>query len=761
MTNEPPTPTSLTTPVASTQGSHSGLSRSPFERINGPEANAALQDTYQSAHRIVGLLLVAHAVGAISVAAVQSAPWWIMATAAAIPVFFWVFLTFARRSAWSRQVAALALFGFVVLHAWRAPGNDAVQGLFFAMLAVLVLYQDAHCIWPAASAAVVAYVFHATSTHGSVPPGIWSHAAVALGAVAVCSLCAQRLRKNTLSSLRKQSVLASENARIAAELEKTRRTLLDHPDLSLGSRSGFGRSPGGAKDSASLSRITEERYRMVIETAFDAIVLIDADTGLIVDLNPRALEMLKRSAAEVIAQEHVILYSPAKAAIYRAIFKRAAKGELRTLELELVDRDGLAIPAEVAFSVSRLPQQRLVQGVFRDLTERKRADAEKTAITVRLQEAQRLESLNVLAGGIAHDFNNILMSILGFATIGRDRSANSPTVAGYFAKIESSTLRAGELCRQMLAFAGRAQVSIHAGDLNEAIRSFEEPLRTKLPSNIQLEMSLWPELPTTNFDTAQLGQVIVSLVTNATEAIGQMPGLIQIKTFGSPADDPTRAEGFITPEIPSEYCAVIEVTDTGCGISAEHLRRIFEPFFSTKFIGRGLGLSETLGMIRSHKGAIQVRTRPGEGASFRLYFPTTVQVFVAEEPVPPAKLAGVEELRLALVVDDEATIRELVGSMLEDSGYVVRYAANGTEALDLFQQLGQQVSLVMLDLAMPGVPSHHVLEKIRSTAQREVRVFVMSGYSEGDARERCGSFRPDGFLAKPFSIDHLKAAIGS
>lgn len=746
------------------------VSRSPFERLHGPEANAALQDVYQRTHRTLGFLLGGLAVFTLVVFVRQGRTGLGLAWVAGIAAIFGAAIVFARASIVSRQAAAISLFGFVALNSFALPGNIAVQGLFFAALAALTLYQDPHCLWPAATATLIGYLAanvapsNASEAVAIRPAAeILGYAGIAAIATAICALCSHTMRKTSLSSLRKQSVLTSENARITAELEKTRQASLENPssDLFTGSRSGLSRTFSPLDPGNSASRVTEERYRMIIETAFDAIVIIDADTGLIVDLNPRALEMLGRAAAEVLGHEHVILYPPSKAPVYRALFRRAAKGELRTLEIELADRNGAIIPSEVAFSVSRLPRQRLVQGVFRDLTERKRAEAEKTAITARLQEAQRLESLNVLAGGIAHDFNNILMSILGFATIGRDRSANNPTIAGYFAKIENSTLRAGELCRQMLAFAGRAQVSIHQGDLNEVIRSFEEPLRNKLPGHIQLELNLWPELPPVSFDTAQLGQVIVSLVTNATEAIADSPGLIQIKTFGSFPDDPTRIDGFITPEIPADYCAVVEVTDTGCGITAEQMRRIFEPFYSTKFIGRGLGLSETLGMIRSHKGAIQVRSRRGEGATFRLYFPAipTLQVMESARPTPAPKRNPAEGPELALVMDDEETIRDLVGAMLEEAGFGVRYAKNGTEGLELFTELAPQVSLVMLDLAMPGVPSHYVLEKIRAARKNEVRVFIMSGYSEGDALERCGNHRPDGFLAKPFSATHLKTAL--
>lgn len=750
-------------PHAPTTGA---LSRSPFERLNGPEANEALQGVYVRAHRVLAIAVVVQTVIAIARFSVTETAVAGAVAALLLSAAFWAAFTAARTRTISRHIAAFVLLGFAALQWVAAPDDVLGIGLFVGTLVLLTLYQDPHCLWPAASATILAYLIgdwipaEAGTRLGNALSDL-TPVATAVGATAICCYGALSQRKNSLEALAKQSVVAAENTRLTTELEKTRQAAGGHSrDAFSGSRSGFSGTLARVEPTAS-SRITEERYRMVIETAFDAIVIIDADTGLVVDLNPRALEMLGRSASEVLGQEHVILYPAAKATAYRAIFKRAAKGELRTQEIDLADRQGTAIPCEVAFSVSRLPRQRLVQGVFRDLTERKKAEAEKSAITTRLQEAQRLESLNVLAGGIAHDFNNILMSILGFATIGKDRSAANPTILGYFAKIESSTLRAGELCRQMLAFAGRAQVSIHQGDLNEVIRSFEEPLRTKLPGHIQLEMHLWPELPPVNFDTAQLGQVVVSMVTNATEAIAESPGSIQIKTFGSFPDDPTRADGFITPEIPAEYCAVLEITDTGCGMTAEQMRRIFEPFYSTKFIGRGLGLSETLGMIRSHKGAIQVKSKRGEGASFRLYFPAIPTLHVMERPRPaPARSTRTSGAPpLALVVDDEAAIRELVGAMLEENGFAVKYAAGGAEALELFAQFAPEVSVVMLDLAMPGVPSHFVLEKIRATGPHDVRVVMMSGYSEGDMLERCGSLRPDGFLPKPFSVAHLKTAL--
>jgi PAS domain S-box-containing protein len=740
-----------------------GFSRNPFEPGNGPETSQALQPLHQGAHRIGAFAVGLHLLVALGcfVAADQSLAW--LAIAVFLGGSFWAVAALTPPSAPARRhAAAIVLSGFPLLYSFGGLSPAFATGCFVAGLLLLMLFHDPAAMAPAAFLAGGAELVHAAfPASGNVSLATFVPGILWVSAAAIATGLARIQRGNLFEILRHQARIASENVRLTAELEKARQAGgRNSRDPFAGARPGFS-GTFARVESASTAVVSEERYRMVIETAFDAIVIVDADSERIIDLNPRALELLGRAPAEVLGQDHALLYPAEKQAASRTLFRRAAKGELRTIEIELADRDGRPVPCEVAFSVSHLPKQKLVQGVFRDLTERKKTEAEKGAILERLQEAQRLESLNILAGGLAHDFNNILMSVLGFATMGKEQSAENKAVAGCFTKIEAATLRAGELCRQMLAFAGRAQVSMRHGDLNEAIRSFEEPLRTKVPPHLRLEIQLTAGLPAVNFDTAQLGQVVVSMITNAIEAIEALPGTITLKTLGSPVDDPARRDGFSTPQIPQEFCTVLEIADTGCGMSAEQVRRIFEPFYSTKVIGRGLGLSETLGMIRSHHGAVQVTSRRNAGSTFRLYFPAIPVLPAAEtaRPAPPWQKRQASEPLTALVVDDEPTIRDIVGAMLTAAGFTVKYAADGTEALAIVSQPEPGINVVLLDLVMPGVPSPQVLEKIRTLGPPKVRVIMMSGYSEAEVLKRCGDNRPDGFLPKPFSSAHLKAAL--
>jgi CheY-like chemotaxis protein len=365
-----------------------------------------------------------------------------------------------------------------------------------------------------------------------------------------------------------------------------------------------------------------------------------------------------------------------------------------------------------------------------------------------------------MAAGIAHDFNNILMTILGFASIGRDRCGNQPVAQSYFDRIEGATLRAGEVCRQMLTFAGRGQVTLRSADLNETVRDLEPVLRAKLSPLVELEFTTTASLPEVCFDPTSVAKAVGLLFTNALEAIGERSGAVHIRTFQVTSDDPIREESFISPELTRDTYAVIEIRDTGSGIAPSALPRVFEPFYSTKSIGRGLGLSEALGVIRAQHGAIQVKSTLGEGTTFRIYLPSAPcrrSASLVHRALPTAS-AGARPRNIALVIEDEATVRELVSSMVEELGFTVHCAVDGTEGLALVERYGPQVGLILLDLTMPGIPSQQVLAAIRQS-RHEAQVLIMSGYSEQDVLARCGQSRPDGFLQKPFSLAALRGAI--
>lgn len=388
-----------------------------------------------------------------------------------------------------------------------------------------------------------------------------------------------------------------------------------------------------------------------------------------------------------------------------------------------------------------------------------RAQYEKDAALERhLQESQKLESLGVLAGGIAHDFNNLLTAILGHASLGKEDTPLHTPLHESFDQIEKAGERAAELCRQMLAYSGRGRFVIAAVDLNALIREMAELLRASVSKKAMLSLALCPSEPSVAGDSTQVRQVVMSLVINASEALGDKEGLVTVATGVSPG---TRAEldsmqlGKGLPEC--EY-AFIEVRDTGAGMDAQTRARIFEPFFSTKFAGRGLGLAAVLGIVRSHQGALKVTSAVGQGTTFRLLLPATARP--SAKP-PTAGRVTSESLRgMVLVVDDEESVRHTVQRMLESAGCQIVTARDGAEGVEKFRESPESYAAVLLDLTMPRLDGLETLRALRKL-RPEVRVLLMSGYSEADALSRFAGEALTGFLQKPFTPTALRRKLES
>jgi PAS domain S-box-containing protein len=498
----------------------------------------------------------------------------------------------------------------------------------------------------------------------------------------------------------------------------------------------------------------------MLEGTYDALLLLEGTEARIGYANTQAERLLGRARAALLGRPLEELLSDESRVYHRGLHHKASHGEAVLGELEVLVDSQPARPVEIGYRLLSAPEGLRIVVLLRDLLERKRSEKERSFMATRRQEMQRLDSLNVLVGGVAHDFNNILMSILGYAIMGRDKSGEAADVKRFFTQIEGSTIKAGELCRKMLAFAGRGEVTLNQGQLNDLVRELEPSLRDNIGNKAKLELELMPSLDKADFDLFKLSQVVVCLMQNALEALDHEPRNIRIRTYFSRRGDPRRTDGFVSPDLPRGDCQVLEVSDTGCGISPDRINRIFEPFFSTKFIGRGLGLSEALGTIRAHKGAIQVVSTFGVGSSFRLYIPVSdPSIRPAPGNSAPPFLASAVQRSLALVVEDVETNRDLVVQLLRDCGYSVRSAPDGREALVLLESLGTRLTLVILDLSMPDISGDELLRRIRMSKHKDMRVIIMSGHTKEEAYERCYPFRPDGFLPKPFSIEDLRRAI--
>ncbi len=400
-----------------------------------------------------------------------------------------------------------------------------------------------------------------------------------------------------------------------------------------------------------------------------------------------------------------------------------------------------------------------VAGIATDITERRRAESQRNAMERRLLEAQKLESLGVLAGGIAHDFNNLLTGILGHASLSRALlPAQSPQQHSLL-QIENAARRAAELCQQMLAYSGRGHFAVEPADVGTLVKETVPLLRLSISKKARLHFDLDSRLPSVVADLTQLRQIIMNLVVNASDALGEHEGDITLRTSLVAAGPAFFATCVHAPDLASGDYVCLEVTDTGCGMSAETQARIFDPFFTTKFTGRGLGLAAVLGIVRGHLGALRVTSAPGAGTTFRLYLPASATppghpVSHPSTPAVPANAAPEGRKHRLLLVDDEEGVRETAALLLRRLGYEVDVASDGAHALRLFLPAPQRPDAALLDLTMPGLSGGELLAELR-VVRPDFPVLLMSGYSEFDAATLLAAPRT-GFLAKPFTLAGLK-----
>jgi PAS domain S-box-containing protein len=400
------------------------------------------------------------------------------------------------------------------------------------------------------------------------------------------------------------------------------------------------------------------------------------------------------------------------------------------------------------------------RGVDRDITERQRAEAERAELERRLLHAQKLESLGVLAGGIAHDFNNMLMAVLGNLDLSLlELGPESPVRAGIELAIQAAH-RATGLTRQMLAYSGRGRFVVARMDLNHAVRENAELLRTAIPRTIGLEFRLAPQPVVVMADPDQVQQVIMNLITNAAEAVGNGPGAITLSTGEEDCDAQylSRSRQIDTP--PPGRFAFVEIADTGCGIDSQTLERLFDPFFTTKFTGRGLGMSAVLGIVRGHQGAILVNTAVGEGTTIRVLFPLSEELAVSStiRPLSPPEPGVTDESRAILVVDDEEAVRRACLRFVALLGYRGIGAADGEEAVALFAQHAAELACVLLDWTMPKMDGMRAFAEMKRL-DPNVRVILASGYDDQDGVLQVAREGLAAFIHKPFTLGDLRNKI--
>jgi two-component system cell cycle sensor histidine kinase/response regulator CckA len=467
-------------------------------------------------------------------------------------------------------------------------------------------------------------------------------------------------------------------------------------------------------------------------------------------------------AEESLPEERVFdFYAPrSRETVVAAVSRALTEGQAFDLELEIVTAASRLVWVRVIGRVE-LTGEKVVRlfGSVQDITRQKKADEERQKLQLKMLEAQKLESLGVLAGGIAHDFNNLLTVIMGNASLAR--ASNGTVSAEALEHIEVASNRAADLCRQMLSYAGKSRFSLEGHDLNALIQDTTHLFKTSIAKNAVLEFSLSSAPLHVEIDASQIRQVIMNLVINASDAIGTAPGHIRLRSALKAVTFEQMRDARIGQERPAGDYVILEVEDDGCGMSAETITRIFDPFFTTKFTGRGLGLAAVLGIVRAHRGAFFVRSTLGKGTTFTLALPPATNLTPAQvRPValtftPPEKAEGT-----ILIVDDEPQVRKIAASILEKQGYVIALASDGYEALALALAHGMRFKAVLLDLTMPGLDGPATLRELRALS-KSVPVLIMSGYSETDARKHIIAAPLVGFIPKPFTADDLLMKIKS
>jgi PAS domain S-box-containing protein len=512
---------------------------------------------------------------------------------------------------------------------------------------------------------------------------------------------------------------------------------------------------------------TEEGFSSALLDTVGALVVVLDPHGRIVRFNRACEKATGYKLAEVMGRvfwEFLLL--PEEAQAVGGVFTGIKAGNFpNTFENFWVDKNGqrrLILWHNTALT-DDAGNVRHVIGTGIDMTDIRNAAEEREKLEAQVRQAQKLESLGILAGGIAHDFNNMLTAILGNADLALQDIPGTSPIRPMLEDIDHVAHRAAELCKQMLAYSGKGRFVVKLLDLSEAVREIGRMLEVSISKKAELRCHLAGGLPPIEADAAQVRQVIMNLIINASEAIGDEGGIISVATSLVHCDSLYLRQAKLHEELPEGDYVCLEVSDTGCGMDQATMGRIFEPFFTTKFTGRGLGLAAVMGIVRSHKGGIKPYSEPGKGTSFKVLFPASA-LPAGAQPKPQADTSAWLGSGAVLLVDDEAVLRSLGGRMLERLGFTALTAVDGLEALKVYEEHRGTIRCVLLDLTMPRMDGEETFRELRRM-DPGLPVILCSGYNEQETISRFVGEGLAGFIQKPYRIanvrEALKAALGS
>ena len=504
-------------------------------------------------------------------------------------------------------------------------------------------------------------------------------------------------------------------------------------------------------------RESEERFRGIVESTQAGYFRIDRD-GRFQHVNEAWLRMHKYSTPDEVIGQHFSLTQVDQdlERAQKAVEELLAGEAIPSLEFARRCKGGaIGFHTFSAGPVVADGEVLGLEGFLIDTTDRKLAEKERQVLEAQIQHIQKLESLGVLAGGVAHDFNNLLAVIVNNAELITREPPGTRGIKKAVKEIKQASVRASELTNQMLVYAGKGRFTVEALSLNELLEETSRLLRVSISKKVDLKLNLADKLPPVDGDATQIRQVIMNLITNAGEAIGDNDGVITISTDVMVVAQRHVQEIYLGADLCEGRYVYLEVSDTGCGMAPETQAKVFDPFFTTHFAGRGLGLAAVLGIVQGHRGAVKVYSEPGKGATFTVLFPCSERKVELTSELQYAE--SVDRWRgtgMILVVDDEESFCSGIKMLLEDSGFTVLTAADGQEAIEVFREHTDEISVVLLDLIMPrmnGEKAFHELRRIKS----DIDIILCSGYNQQEALGEFTDKGLAGFIKKPFEFEEL------
>jgi len=508
----------------------------------------------------------------------------------------------------------------------------------------------------------------------------------------------------------------------------------------------------------------EEQLRLLLSSTAEGIFGMNSD-GVCTFANTSALRMLGyTSADELIGRviHDMLHHTKANGEKHPISDCKIAHASKAGLSIHVDDevfwhKDGHSFPVEYRSIPIRKDDEIVGQIIsFTDITERLLAEHQKREEQVKLEHTQRLESLGVLTGGIAHDFNNLLTAILGNASLSKMKIDELSPAHQLLDRVIDASESAADLCNQMLAYSGKGKFTVTPISLSSLVEKMAKLLEVSIQKGVTLRYNLDDRIPLIDADLAQMQQVIMNLITNANEALEGNKGVITIATGVMDVDQGYLASAYAENNLKVGQYVFVEVSDTGCGMSTEQQARMFEPFYTTKVMGRGLGMSAMLGIVRGHDGAIKIYSELGKGTAIKVFFPVSDALEANEKVVETERtnLSGVT----VLVVDDEPMLRDVAVSLLEFSGVHVITAENGKDGIEKYFDHKNEIDIVLLDMMMPVMNGEETFQKLRAI-DPEVKVLLCSGYNEQDATQQFTGKGLAGFIQKPYRSDALITAI--